>query len=121
MLDGDQPYPAAPRLPEFGVYPAESNGCGFGDDEAGPEGMGLSVGYADTYSYDLPGQRIDITGVKKGIYCLVSTANPDHGAEDLNQIEESNDANNARRQRVKIKPKEREVHWLDRKCNVGAP
>ena len=79
--------------------------------------MGLSVGYADTYSYDLPGQRLNVTGIKKGIYCLVSTANPDHGVGDINQIEESDTANNARRERVKINPKKHEVHWLDRKCN----
>ena len=39
--------------------------------------QGLSVGWADEYTYTLAGQHIDVTGVPPGNYCLVSTADPD--------------------------------------------
>ncbi len=102
VVDGDRPYPGLPGSPDLGVYPEGSNGCGFGDPDGGPGRMGLSVGYADTYSYDLPGQRLDLTGVKKGIYCLVSTANPEHAVDDPSQIIESDLSNNSRRHRIKV-------------------
>jgi hypothetical protein len=50
---------------------------------------GISVGYYDVYSYFLPGQSIDITGVPPGDYWLVSTADPD------NYVMETNEDNNS--------------------------
>ena len=41
------------------------------------EEMGISRGWGDVYTWDLPGQFIDITGVPDGVYDVVSTANPD--------------------------------------------
>jgi hypothetical protein len=38
--------------------------------------MGISRGWGDVYTWDLPAQFLDITGVPDGTYDLVSTANP---------------------------------------------
>jgi hypothetical protein len=59
--------------------------------------QGLSVGWADTYGWSLPGQSIDISGLPSGEYWLVSTADPD------GLISETNDANNAGAVKIKIR------------------
>jgi hypothetical protein len=41
------------------------------------EYMGISVGWGDMYTWDLPGQYIDIGHVGDGVYEVVSRANPD--------------------------------------------
>lgn len=52
--------------PQNAVYSSKS--CGdFGDDEVG---MGLSIGWGDTYNYGLPGQRIEVTELPDGAYRL---------------------------------------------------
>lgn len=53
--------------------------------------QGLSVGYADIYNSELPGQFIDVSGVPSGSYWLEVIADPD------NHILESNEANNTTR------------------------
>ncbi len=45
--------------------------------------LGLSVGWADVYGYWLDGQSIDVTSTPNGQYCLVSTADPDNGIEEI--------------------------------------
>ena len=50
--------------------------------------QGLTPGWGDVYGKHLAGQSIDITGLSNGIYCLVSTANPDQ------TIQESRSDNN---------------------------
>jgi len=59
--------------------------------------QGLSVGWADTYTWNLPGQSLDVTNVPTGTYYLVSTADPD------NLFAETNDANNTAAVKVSIK------------------
>jgi hypothetical protein len=108
--------PTLPGAPSSGFYPADDGGCGNGDPEDGPGRMGLSVGYADTYSMGLPGQRLPVTGVPTGRYCLVSTANPDHAPEpDLSQLREANPDNNVRRKLIKLNPGREKVKVLG-KC-----
>lgn len=53
------------------------------------DAQGISVGFSDVYTYFLPGQSIDVTGVPAGEYWLVSTADPD------NYIVETNEKNNS--------------------------
>lgn len=53
------------------------------------DAQGISVGYSDVYTYFLPGQSIDVTGVPAGEYWLVSTADPD------NYIVETDEKNNS--------------------------
>jgi hypothetical protein len=42
-----------------------------------PEYMGISPGWADVYTWDLPAQYIDISNVPDGVYEVVSRSNPD--------------------------------------------
>jgi hypothetical protein len=42
-----------------------------------PEYMGISPGWGDVYTWDLPGQYIDISTVPDGVYEVVSRSNPD--------------------------------------------
>lgn len=114
ILDGERALPQLPGSPPNQHF--SGAGCGQGDPDDGPAGMGLSVGWADTYTSFLPGQRLNISGVEKGIYCLISTANPVHPVDDPSQIEESDTENNSRRQRIRINPDTDKVDWLDRKC-----
>ena len=63
--------------PETGVYV-----------QCGSERQGLSVGWSDTYSSELPGQELNILDVRDGTYAIVSVVNPDR------KILESNYDNN---------------------------
>jgi hypothetical protein len=42
-----------------------------------PEYMGISPGWGDIYTWDLPGQYIDVSSVPDGAYEVVSRSNPD--------------------------------------------
>ena len=53
--------------------------------------QGISVGWADFYSFHLPDQWIDITDIADGIYWLEAAVDPD------NHIVESNESNNVQR------------------------
>jgi hypothetical protein len=44
-----------------------------------PEYMGISPGWGDIYTWDLPNQYIDVTAVPDGTYEVVSRSNPDGG------------------------------------------
>src|SRR5436190_13356344 len=44
-----------------------------------PEYMGVSPGWGDIYTWDLPAQYIDVTHVPDGMYELASRSNPDGG------------------------------------------
>jgi hypothetical protein len=44
-----------------------------------PEYMGISPGWGDIYTWDLPQQYIDISKVPDGVYEVVSKSNPDAG------------------------------------------
>lgn len=58
--------------------------------------QGLSVGWVDVYTKDLPGQQIDITDIPDGVYWLESVVDP------LNTILETNDSNNLARIKLLI-------------------
>jgi Lysyl oxidase len=123
ILDGDRHYddPPLPGSPPTGVYPENAGtgvGCGQGDPENGPGAMGLSVGYADIYTYSLPGQKLDVTGITRGTYCLVSIANPPEGPSD---IIESNITNNERRKPIRINPAKDKAKFLEGTCPDPTP
>ena len=61
------------------------------------EAQGISVGWADTYSWRLAGQSLDITNVPNGVYWLVSTADPE------GRLLETDDGNNRGAVQVSIK------------------
>jgi hypothetical protein len=70
------------------------------------------VGWADEYYYGLPGQALDITGVKAGRYCLASTADP------ANLLREANNSNNRRRTRIELRPAKHVVKTLPGPCRI---
>ena len=38
--------------------------------------MGVSVGWGDVYTWDVPGQYVEVTGIRDGVYDVVSEVNP---------------------------------------------
>ena len=62
----------APNAPLHPVFPKD--GCD-GKPKLALD-MGLSPGWQDPYTWVLPDQRLDITGLKDGRYRLVATADP---------------------------------------------
>jgi hypothetical protein len=77
--------PSLPRAPRVPVFPADTcNGR-----ERLQVGMGISTGWSDPYSWTLPDQRIDISGLPDGRYRLVAVADPQ------NWFRESNERDNA--------------------------
>src|SRR5207253_6536525 len=55
-----------------------------------PEYMGISAGWGDVYTWDLPAQYIDIThGVPNGVYEVVSRTNPDGGLLTASRAQET--------------------------------
>jgi subtilase family serine protease len=59
--------------------------------------QGISAGWGDIYSWNLPGQSINITGLANGTYRLRSTADP------FNRIRETDDGNNASTIRFRLR------------------
>lgn len=88
LVDTTQPKPNLPSSPKLQFY---RGGC-LADDPTG-----ISVGWADTYGYNLPHQWVDVTGVPNGRYCLRSTADPS------NVLVESKDFNNSRSIKVRLR------------------
>jgi hypothetical protein len=95
----------------LGTVPASRQFFSCGDDV-----QGISVGYEDLYSKDLPDQWIDITGLGPGEYWLESEVDPD------NNFEEVDETNNIARIKLVIAqgelpvpdeiPLDRRVPWL---------
>jgi hypothetical protein len=76
--------PGGPRTYSFptcnvpNAYSSKSDGP-YGPASP-PEYMGISAGWGDVYTWDLPAQYIDITtGVPDGLYEVVARSNPDGG------------------------------------------
>jgi hypothetical protein len=97
---GGVPFPGLPGTPSSPYY---NGNCGQGNPSTGPEEMGISVGYGDLYTKETPGQRLNVTGIGGGNYCLASTANPDYAGDPL-QLMEATAGNNARRRELRINP-----------------
>jgi hypothetical protein len=104
VVDTDRPYPTLPGSPTNWFY--GRNGCGPASTE------GLSIGWADTYDATLAGQRIDVSTLPAGNYCLISRADP------VDRLSESNDDNNNRRTRLFLDPPAREVERLTGACQL---
>ncbi len=101
-VDSDLMFPQLPGSPSSDYYPR--GGCDEGST------LGISIGWADEYYYVVPGQALDIAGVKAGRYCLVSTGDPD------NLLRESDNSNNARKTRIELHPAKRTVRVLPGRC-----
>jgi hypothetical protein len=104
VIDTDHPFRAIPGSPAAPYYPAGDSNCNRDSID------GLSVGWADTYGYFLPGQQLKVTGLHRGRYCLVSTADP------ANVLRESDNSNNANRTLIALRPAKRVVKRLRGPC-----
>jgi hypothetical protein len=115
VIDTERPFPDLPGSPKEPVYPGTGNGCG-GLDEEGvpipPDSEGLSIGWADVYFFGLPGQSLEITRLRRGRYCLISTADP------TGLIAESNEANNAYTVRLQLRPRKLRFKKLHGPCSL---
>ncbi|MDQ3571369.1 MAG: lysyl oxidase family protein [Actinomycetota bacterium] len=78
---------------------------------------GISVGWTDTYGAATKGQELDVTGMRRGRYCLVSIADP----EDRLKETTGRDANNIRRVRIAMRPGRAFVRKLDTPCRSATP
>jgi hypothetical protein len=104
-IDTERVFPRLPGSPRSRYYPR-------GDCDQHTT-LGISIGWADEYYYGLPAQRLDVTGVKAGRYCLVSIGDPD------NLLRESNNSNNARRTRIELQPGKLKVRTLPGRCRLS--
>jgi len=107
LVDDRNVFPG-PFAPEHPHYPFGSASSQVGCDEHATQG--ISVGWADAYAFSVPGQSLDVTGLKRGHYCLISTTDP------LDVLEESNESNNTRRVRLALRPKRFSVRKLIGGC-----
>jgi hypothetical protein len=86
VMDTDKIDASLPGAPQTASYAT-----------CGSTVQGMSVGWADTYGYTLPGQSIDFTGNPSGDYCLTiqidpkarlfETTDSDNGASSLLRID----------------------------------
>ncbi|HEY8465393.1 MAG TPA: lysyl oxidase family protein [Solirubrobacterales bacterium] len=95
-----------------------------GDFKGPPDGFGectadstdgISVGWSDTYGAGLPGQAIDITGVRGGRFCLVFEVDPE------NKIKELDDTNNLRAVPIRINVRRGKAKRLKGSCTFEGP
>jgi hypothetical protein len=98
--------PLAAALAAYPYGPPGSRGC---DREAT---QGLSVGWADIYLFGVPGQEIEIGGLPRGRYCLISRVDP----HDV--LEETNEENNVRRVRLELRPRLLSARKLPGACKI---
>ena len=104
IIDTDHAFGGVPGSPTQPHYPAGSGNCDVDSVD------GLSVGWADTYSYFLPGQELNVAGLRHGRYCLFSTADP------LSLLRESNNSNNTRRTLIALHPAKHVVRRVASDC-----
>ena len=87
----ENPLPGQPETPAY-----DFRNCDRSDGT-----HGISVGWQDTYRSNTPGQSLSVTGLRRGRYCLVASADPgDRLAESA-----SGEANNSTEARIRIKKK----------------
>jgi Lysyl oxidase len=104
VVDTYHRFASLPGSPPEMYYPAGSEDCDRDSVD------GISVGWADSYGYFLPGQQLTVTGLRRGRYCLVSTADPH------NLLRESDDSNNAHRASIALHPAKHTVERLPGHC-----
>ena len=86
VLDTRRRLPKAPGSPRRKYY----GGCRR--DSVG----GISIGWGDLYGARVSGQELDVTALEDGVYCLVSSADPE------NRLKESNERDNVRTTRIEL-------------------
>ncbi len=108
-LTDTRPGFAGPSTPAEPVYPlgtARPNGCDASSTQ------GISPGWVDLYSLAVPGQQLDVGGLRRGRYCLISRADP------RGLITELDETNNVRRVRLALRPGKLVVRRLGARCRL---
>ena len=116
VIDTGQPYPGLPGSPDDSYYPQDPENPKFPTcSETSVDG--LSIGWEDTYGASLPGQGIKVTGLRRGYYCLRLETDPVTDPGDSNGVlDETNEANNTRFIRMRMRPHKGVVHRLGSNC-----
>lgn len=107
LVDTRPVFPG-PVTPEHPRYPFGSKTSDVPCDQNAIQG--ISAGWADAYLFAVPGQYLDITGLRRGHYCVISRADP------LDLLDELNEENNVRRVRVVLRPNRLSVRKLSGRC-----
>lgn len=114
VFDLDRTHPGLPGSPASMFY--SFTNC---DRDDGTHG--ISVGYADLYGPDTPGQELDVTGRRRGTYCLVAYTDP---IDKLAELGSEGETNNETEVRIRLNPERdtavdgREVKRLDGPCKL---
>jgi Lysyl oxidase len=74
VMDTNAVDTSLPRAPNKPVYVLCGNAM-----------QGMSVGWGDTYTNQLPGQSIDLTGLPDGVYKLIIEADPKNRLLEINE------------------------------------
>ena len=78
VMDNTAVDTGLPRAPNKPVYVICGNAM-----------QGMSVGWGDTYTNQLPGQSIDLTGLPDGVYKLIIEADPKKRLLEINESDNS--------------------------------
>jgi hypothetical protein len=100
------PSPVTPEASTYPVNPPGTTGC------QAVTTQGISPGWADAYLLELPGQELDVTGLARGHYCVISRTDP------ANVLAELDDANNVRRVHLALRPAKLAVRRLKSPCAI---
>jgi hypothetical protein len=117
VIDTGQPYPGLPGSPPPpGYYPQDPEHPELPTcSETSVDG--LSIGWEDTYGASLPGQGIKVTKLRRGAYCLRIETDPVTGPGDSDGVlRETNEANNTRLIRLRMRPHKGVVKRLGSNC-----
>ena len=119
VLDTDRPYPDLDGSPPASYYPQDPGGANPKTPSCSATSVdGVSIGWEDTYGASLPGQGIDITGIRRGSYCLVLEADPATDAAPAGGLLERDESNNVRDLRLRIRPRREVLRRVGPECRV---
>ena len=115
IIDTGHPFETLPGSPDEPYYPQDPE-----DDDgfvtcSDTSTDGLSVGWEDTYGAGLPGQSINMTGIKGGYFCLRLETDP------ANQLVEETETNNSRTVRIFVGLFHERVQRLPGACQSPVP
>lgn len=85
---------------------------GCGSQNVLPTVTGISPGFFDLYGTNTPGQRVEVTGLRTGRYCLRSAADPEE------KLTESDEANNAAELLIRLNPGRDVVRKVAPDCTI---
>ena len=119
VVDTGRPYPSLSGSPTEGYYPQDPEATDPKLRSCSETSVdGLSVGWEDTYGASLPGQGIKVGGLPRGAYCLVLDVDPADTGLPGGVLAESNELNNTRTIRLRMRPGKLQVRRLGSVCQA---